>query len=141
MEALGHGSTRVAAGTLEEQDYEVLMATLKHGLSSCEAWRARSVDREASLYYQALRHKVDRAHKAGEVAESICRPSSERWQLRFEVLDNPITSYKVVESTIRDIKRKHQLRESSELVCRQKSTVLLFLRVFQKQTPAFCHLI
>ena len=74
MEALGHGSTRIAAGKLEAQEYEVLMATLKHALSSYEAWQARSVEREASLYYQALQHEVDRADYGISLFEIVVDP-------------------------------------------------------------------
>ena len=118
MVNLGKASTSITAGQIEQQEWNMALASLQHDLDLYQVWLTRSRDREAAMFHQNLQWRLTRQSKAKSIAECLMSPGSESCQFHFGVVESAGQIHKQVTDIQKRIIRMEQISPENLLtVC------------------------
>ena len=115
LSKMGMASQAIEPTKLEDQEFQLAMAAIKHDLDLYAVWLTRTRDRDAAAYHQSLQWRLSRQNRAKEVAESHLSRSSEHGKIWFSHLDSAQDARKFVQDVMKQIIKQEQI-PSEQLV-------------------------
>ena len=83
LAALGKAGPTIQAAQLERQAFDICLASIKHDCEVFTVWFTRNMDRESSIFFQQLQHKLARKNAARDIAASVMDKTSPVWKVKL----------------------------------------------------------
>lgn len=105
-------NTSIAAGQLERQEFDLMMATLAHDLDVWRVHLTRSKDRQAAIHFQVLQYRQKRLTAAKELAKKFMSEFIE-----LHVFEDSQTNFRQVEEMVKKVAQLEQLPTLENVTC------------------------
>lgn len=86
LAALGKAGPSIQAAQLERQAFDICLAGIQHDCELFKVWFTRNMDRESSVFFQQLQHKLARKNAAKEIAANVMDKTSPVWKVKVSNL-------------------------------------------------------
>ena len=83
LASLGKAGPTIQAAQLERQAFDICLAGIQHDCESFKVWFTRNMDRESSIYFQQLQHKLARKNAAKDIAANLMDKTSPVWKVKL----------------------------------------------------------